>query len=63
MVNVVGRSEKYVKRTTCFKCASILEYTENELDSFKSYDYAGGCDINYFIKCPICGDRVVVSTY
>jgi hypothetical protein len=42
MVKVVGLDESAVKRITCVKCASILEYTESEVQWIKhSQDYLG----------------------
>lgn len=63
MVSVVGRDEKAVKRVTCRSCASILEYTQSEVKNFTSYDYGGGRDINYYIDCPSCLQKVYVKSY
>ena len=61
MVRVVGKDKKYVKEASCSKCSSILEYTESEVLSTKVYDYAGDCDILYYIYCPSCGNKVAVK--
>ena len=59
MVKVVGREERLVKRTTCSNCASILEYTLNEVES-KTYSCCGHLETDGFIKCPNCGYNVRV---
>ena len=59
MVKVVGRDESAVKRITCWKCASVLEYTESEVVSIKhSYDYLGDYSVDRGIKCPQCKSNV-----
>ena len=59
MVKVVGRDESAVHRITCWSCASMLEYTQNEVKSIKhSYDYLGDYEINQGIKCPQCDSNV-----
>lgn len=58
MVKVIGRDEAAVKRTTCRSCASILEYTLNEVKNFISYDYGDLLVINYYVDCPNCGNKV-----
>lgn len=58
MVKVVGRDESSVQNVTCSSCASILEYTTCEAESYKSYDYGGGYDTYYSIKCPNCGEDI-----
>ncbi len=59
MVSIVGIDPGSVKRKTCRKCASILEYTESEEKSYISYDYGGGSDRYYYIKCPKCSNKVI----
>lgn len=63
MVKVVGRDESVVKKVTCRKCASVLEYTLSEVQQYTSYDYGGGSDIVKYIKCPSCGHDVSVRGY
>lgn len=58
MVQVVGKDPGAVKRVTCKGCASILEYTQSEIQNFTHYDYGGGSDIVYYIICPSCGKQV-----
>ena len=62
MVKVVGLDESAIKRTTCGKCASILEYTESEVQWIKhSQDYLGDYETNLGIKCPKCNSNVFTS--
>jgi len=42
MVKIVGKDESFVKRVTCRSCASILEYTLNEVREYHGTDYTGG---------------------
>lgn len=59
MVKVVGRDESAVHRITCWSCASVLEYTQSEVQSIKhSYDYLGDYSVDRGIKCPQCGKNV-----
>ncbi len=58
MVKVVGRDESVVRRVTCRSCASILEYTLSEVDSYVDHDYGGGSDTVYYIRCPSCGNTI-----
>ena len=63
MVQIVGKDPTVIKRVTCRKCSSILEYTLNEVQQFKSYDYGGGCDIVRYVPCPCCSHKVSVKGY
>jgi RNase P subunit RPR2 len=60
MVDIVGYDESVKKRVTCRKCSAILQYVPKEVKSHKSYDYGGGCDINYYVTCPACSEKVYV---
>lgn len=61
MVKVVGRDEKEVHKKTCKTCASVLEYTLDEVQSFVHKDYGGGSDTYYYIDCPKCTEKVYVK--
>lgn len=63
MVEIVGKDQKYVKRITCEKCASILEYTDNELKKYSGTDYSGGADGHEWIDCPCCGNKVITKSW
>lgn len=60
MVKVVGRDESAVKRTTCYSCAAVLEYTQRGMKTFTSRDYTESTNTEYYITCPDCGSRVYV---
>lgn len=61
MVKIVGRDERAVKRVTCKKCASILEYTESEVQD-RRYSSMGEVGTVYFIQCPNGHEAVIRST-
>ena len=63
MAKVVGRDESVVKRVTCRNCASILEYTKNEVRSYHGTDYSGGSDGQEWVDCPNCGGRAVIRSW
>ena len=63
MVAVVGKDVSAVKRVTCHRCASILEYTLSETQEGRSTDYTGSTDLYKYIKCPTCHNEVVVKGY
>lgn len=63
MVQVVGKDQSAVKRTTCRGCASILEYTLSEVSRGFSSDYTGGTDYYNYIRCPVCSKEVYVKGY
>lgn len=55
MPKIVGKSDEYVKRVTCWNCSSIVEYTKSECEYHKhSFDYTGSYEVAYGIKCPCC---------
>lgn len=63
MVKVVGKDEKAVKRITCKSCASILEYTLNEVKSRHGTDYGGGPDGCEWVDCPSCGNKAIIRSW
>jgi RNase P subunit RPR2 len=63
MVKIVGKDERAVKRTTCVRCASILEYTLNEVSRIVVRDYGGGSDSYNTIQCPNCASSIQVKGY
>lgn len=58
MATVVGYDESAKLRCTCRNCGAIVEYVPNDIQSAKVYDYGGGCDVVYYIKCPGCGKDI-----
>jgi RNase P subunit RPR2 len=63
MVKIIGTDENHIKRVSCKKCASKLEYVQSEVKSFTHYDYGGGSDECYYITCPKCDNNVYVKGY
>lgn len=63
MVSIVGLDKRAVKRVTCRDCASKLEYTLSEVQTYTSHDYGGGSDTHHFIDCPKCSQHVDVKGY
>lgn len=63
MVRVVGKEESAVKRITCRSCASILEYTRNEINRYIGRDYSGGPDGKEWIICPSCGSDITIRSW
>lgn len=63
MATVIGYDQSAKKRTTCRKCAAIIEYVQAEVQSEKHYDYTGDFDVVYFIVCPSCSNHATVKGY
>lgn len=63
MATIVGKDEQFIKRATCHKCASILQYTLSEVAQRTVSDYTGSKDIVHSITCPCCGNLVSVKGY
>jgi hypothetical protein len=58
MVKIVGKDDRAVHRCTCPHCASILEYTLNEVND-RRYSSMGEMGTVYYIMCPN-GHEVIV---
>ena len=58
MATVVGIDTQNVKRTSCRKCASIIEYTESETRQVTSRDISGVSDTSHILTCPKCGHDI-----
>lgn len=63
MAQVVGKDTSFVKRITCKKCASILEYTLSEVKTVNGHDYSGGPDGKEYIQCPSCNKEVIIRSW
>lgn len=63
MVKVIGRDKSEVKRITCRSCASILEYTSNEVQTYNWIDYSGGRNVSEWVHCPNCGAQVLIRNW
>lgn len=60
MATVVGLDTQAVKRCTCRKCASIIEYTDSELREASGSDMSGTGYTRYSLTCPKCGNSITV---
>lgn len=60
MVKVLGIDDKHVRRKSCTKCASILEFTDSETVMKRWSDYSGDSGYYDSIVCPKCGNEVEV---
>lgn len=58
MAKVVKIDKKQQKRRTHKECGAVVEYFENEVQSFVHHDYGGGSDVVYYIVCPNCGKQI-----
>jgi hypothetical protein len=59
MAKVVGVDQSLKRLVSCWSCASIIEYAQNEVEEYKhNQDYLGGFDVSRGIKCPSCGKMV-----
>jgi hypothetical protein len=58
MAKVVKIDKKKMKRVTHNSCGAVVEYFENEVQSFVHHDYGGGSDMVYYIICPNCGKQI-----
>lgn len=65
MVTVVSKppARSVVKEIVCQNCGSTLEYVPRDIEKQVTVDYGGGRDIDYFIRCPECSERVTVRNY
>ncbi len=52
-----------VKFVICRRCGVKLSYVPKDVSSYTSYDYGGGSDVNFFINCAGCNERVSVRGY
>lgn len=60
-VKKVGDDPAVIKRATCKRCGSILEYVPRDVESRTSVGYSGTRDTDHFIRCPECNERVYVK--
>lgn len=61
MIRIVGHNSNIFVKTTCLKCASILEYTPGEVCSRRVGSGSRGAVMEYFIFCPNCKFEVKVG--
>lgn len=59
MVKIV---EQGYQRLTCWKCKSVLEYTQSEVKKGTfNHDYLGDYDTENYITCPACSSRCIIK--
>lgn len=63
MVQVVGTAPEAIKRVTCHKCASLLEYTQAEVKRRDGKDYTGGPDGEEWVDCPKCYNKAIIRSW
>lgn len=64
MIKVVGLDDSLVKQISCKNCASILEYTNKEVDSTTWMDYSvGKSSGKETITCPVCQTKVLIRSW
>jgi len=63
MIKVIGNDPDVVKRCTCKNCATILEYTQSDVDTHHGKDYSGGSDGYEYILCPVCWKEVILKAW
>ena len=60
MIEVIRKGS--LKKIECYMCGALLKYNVNE-DVIKSQepDWKGGMYTKEYIKCPECGEEIVLS--
>ena len=61
MPTIIGTDQQFVRRCTCLKCASIIEYTENETRERRS-SYMGESCTETVIDCPKCKNVIILRS-
>lgn len=63
MAKKIGTDKKFIKTITCKNCASIIEYTLQEIKEVNGRDYSGGADGCRYIDCPECSKRILLEVW
>lgn len=58
IIEIVKECEQIVIHN---ECGAKIGYYKNEIKSYVCHDYGGGSDKVYFIKCPNCGEYVIIN--
>lgn len=61
MAKLIRIDKTKAKRITHKDCGAVIEYFENEVQSYNKTDYGGGTDTYYYIICPNCKNKIVWS--
>ena len=62
MATVIGYDQSLKKKCTCRQCSAIIEYVQNEVQNMR-VSCMGDIDIEYYIVCPNCSNKVSVKGY
>lgn len=62
MIKIVGKDESLIKRITCKRCSSILEYLPADEHIDTGRDYGGGSWEVVSINCPCCCSKVIIRS-
>ena len=52
-----------VKRIVCRNCGAKLEYVPKDVTRHSYTDYGGGNNVDEYIICPKCKERVTIRSY
>lgn len=58
MAKVIGLDSTFLRQCSCKKCASIIEYSLNELRQYTYKDISQCVEVVYWIPCPSCGNKI-----
>ena len=60
-MKVLDQGKKWKKEIICPDCRAKLLIDENDLFASYDYDYSGGCDLYYGIRCIICDNIIEIK--
>lgn len=60
-IKKIGQGKRYIKTVECKNCSAILEYTNDDVQSYLKTDYLGDSDTYYYINCPECKKNIYVK--
>jgi DNA-directed RNA polymerase subunit RPC12/RpoP len=63
MLNIIKRGNIPMRKIKCDHCQSVLEFSSSEESSVCSEDGLFGVSDLYYIKCPVCGDRIITRIF
>lgn len=58
MARIIGQEPKHLRECSCRKCASKVEYSLNEVQSYSYKDISQCTETIYWIHCPGCGNKI-----
>lgn len=51
------------KEVTCKHCCTVLSYTTSDTEEEVYQDYTGGVSGTAYIRCPVCGHKVILKSW